>query len=270
MRFISSLLFALVVGANAQSQTGTRGGGDPDAVNFLLKLTTVGEWVLKSDIGISDADSRNIFDTSKRISKAMDNSESTSISMVEEELRDDSGAIKIAIYSINPLKISVNRSRWNSLNEEDQYVTAALELFGISGLANRYSVAGMLKQNLDHLLRLRKVSDQNWSYESAIKVGGVVSYKLPGIYFENGTAYYMAVNLKDMDADFDTQTSGRKMATEFCKALGHEKGLSVAFYKPAAGMMGAFFNQTQGYIGIRQVVSNGYQPDLWVENLNCQ
>ncbi len=270
-----AFLLALTISGFALAAQGTEsgGGGDPDAVDFLLKVKAIGEWALRTSAGVSDSDAETINSNAKKLVHLMDDPRATPISMVEQELYDTSGASKIAIFDLNLFKVQITRSKWKALNDEDKFVLAALELFGLSQLQDRYEVAGMVKQEFQRIKHMSEVVDQKWSYLSAIKVGGVVTYEAPGIYKSSEEIYPMATNLDDIDVDFDNRVTGVKMAVEYCKALGHESGVSVSFKSKTslvAGTVGAFFKIKQGYMGLRFMNLSSITPDLAVRHLNCK
>ncbi len=123
------------------------GGGDPAAVDFLLSAKTFGKWVTISNIGLNDTEIQNINGLVVRLAIDMNDQNKTPIKLVDQEIKDKSGTIKVAFYSKKPLSIYVNRSRWNSLNPKEKFITVGLELLGLIGLGNRYDVAGLVSKS---------------------------------------------------------------------------------------------------------------------------
>jgi hypothetical protein len=76
----------------------------------------------------------------------MDLASETPIVMTDKNLVDASGASKVALYDLNKFKITVTRNKWKKLSEEDKFVTAALELYGLAGVQDRYVQAAYVKK----------------------------------------------------------------------------------------------------------------------------
>src|SRR5437868_8833011 len=209
------LLVTFNIAASALGMgTESGGGGDPDAVDFLRKVITIGEWALRSHAGLTSTDVQVINTNAKKLSNLMDDPAVTPISMVEQDLTDESGASKVALFDLAAFKIRVTRAKWKALSDEDKFLVAALELFGLSEVQNRYAVAGLVQQDIQQIKQISEIINQNWSYRSAIKVGDVVTYEEPGIYKSSQEVYPMAVSLKDVDYDFDSHVMGLKIATQ--------------------------------------------------------
>lgn len=154
---------------------------------------------LRTRVGITDNDAQTINSNAKKLTHLMDDPGATPISMVEQDLVDASGASKVALFDVNAFKIQVTRAKWKALSDEDKFVVAALELFGLSRVQDRYSVAGIVKQEFQQIEQMSEVVDQNWSYLTAVKVGGVVTYEAPGIFKSLEEIFPMATNLSDVD-----------------------------------------------------------------------
>ncbi|WP_413291058.1 hypothetical protein [Bdellovibrio sp. HCB337] len=149
---LAILLSSQVVFAAIGTESG--GGGDPDAVDFLLKVRVVGEWAKSGNAPVSDEETRRIFATARNLSLKMDKASETPIVMVKRNLVDASGAGKVALFDLKKFKIEVTRSKWKKLSEEDKYITAALELFGLAQVQNRYGLAGELKKVIKEVMGL--------------------------------------------------------------------------------------------------------------------
>lgn len=155
------------------------GGGDPQAVDFLLKTRVVAAWIKSGGGGgeISEDKRELVSSIARRLSVMMDNSRQTPIVMVDRDLVDASGASKVAVFSMQPLKIEITRSKWKQLSEEEKYVTAGLELLGIAQVKERYKIAGTLQNNIQSVLQLslivgatKEFQGPQWAYFALAKV----------------------------------------------------------------------------------------------------
>lgn len=267
-----AIVLTLPFSSFAGEGNGSSGGGDPDVVEFLADLKTIERWLMTTDIGINESSLNLISKNVQTLLRLMDDSSETPVLMVDEELQDASGAPKLAIFQTTPLRIKINRRSWQTLSQKEKLVLAALEIFGISGIRLRYDLADLVNKNFPKILSLTAIIDQKWGYQSAIKISNRTSYEAPGIYLEGSQVYPMAANLGAIDVDFENKVIGKMLSGEFCKALGHARGVNVNFYIPTEEQnpIGAFFKNSEGYLGLRQMVLRGYQPDLAVKFLTCE
>lgn len=98
----------------------------------------------------------------------------TPIRFVNHPLTDKSGATKVALYSKNPFSITVHRHQWKSLNRQDKFTVAALELFGLANVEDRYDLAGQLINSMETLSDLQGDNQlQNFIIGSWILFDGV-------------------------------------------------------------------------------------------------
>lgn len=67
------------------------------------------------------------------------------IEFVNTPLVDDSGVSKVAIYNLKEGSVKVHRPTWEALNRKNKYVTAAIELAGLSEVENRYDFGALVE-----------------------------------------------------------------------------------------------------------------------------
>lgn len=151
--------------------TESGGGGDPQAVDFLLKTRVVAAWVKAGGGSLSEEKQQVVHIIAKKLTLMMDQASQTPIVMVNKNLVDVSGASKVALYSTKPFKIEVTRSKWKNLSEEEKYVTAGLELLGMAQVPERYRIAGLIQNDMQRVLQLSAIvgatkdfSGPQWAY----------------------------------------------------------------------------------------------------------
>jgi hypothetical protein len=135
--------------ANVDS-TGTRGGGDPDAVAFIHYGNQISKW-LRQDAAlgktVSELDAQAFTSVSSRLGKEMDRPSGPTVVFTDEPLRDDTGAQKMALYQREPLTIEVYRPYWKTAMTRDKYTLVALEIVGVVGIHGRYNLAQLISKN---------------------------------------------------------------------------------------------------------------------------
>ena len=110
-----SMTFVLAWAGMASGGTESGGGGDPDVVEFLNYSNVIGSWLLKTKTSVSIQDSQKVHDLSRALAAMMNDQNLTPVQMTSEPLRDASGAEKIAVYQLEPMKIIIYRVAWKSL-----------------------------------------------------------------------------------------------------------------------------------------------------------
>lgn len=151
------LLLVSVLILNQFSVAGSEGvgGGDPDAVDFLLTAKTFNQWIIKSNIGFNAKEKQKIESTYQQLSTGMNYQALTPIRFVTERLTDLSGAPKVALYSKKPFLVKVNRPQWKSLNPQDKFIVVSLEIFGLADINDRYDVAAKIKSSINTLSNMK-------------------------------------------------------------------------------------------------------------------
>lgn len=195
-----SLVIALILSSSAAfARIGTEsgGGGDPDAVDFLLKVRVVGEWARSQTSAVNEAEGQRIFSTARKLSLLMDEASQTPIVMVQKNLTDASGASKVALYNLNAFKIEITRSKWNNLSEEDKYVTAALELLGLAQVTDRYGIAGHVKNEIQRVMQLRASVEASMDLPGAQWIYNSMSALFPE-FDENIGGFSSEMSLKEL------------------------------------------------------------------------
>lgn len=212
---ILSLIFSSQV-ALAVTGTESGGGGDPQAVDFLLKVRVVAEWVKVGGAAIDEDEKQRIFVMAQKLSALMDDASKTPIVMVTKSLYDASGASKVALYNLPDFKIEVTRSKWKNLKEEDKYVTAGLELFGLAQVQERYKIAGLLQNNIQSAMQLsgivgakQDIQDPKSNYFALVDVFPEFQESIGGFSKE--------INLKSLQCSSATSTGASPVET-YCVA----------------------------------------------------
>jgi len=159
------------------NSTGTRGGGDPDAVAFLYFANQIGKWLVTQSLTettskIQAAEANSFVEITHRLAKEMDRESGPPLVFVTEDLKDSSGAPKKAIFQRDPLLIQVNRAYWNEAQIFDRYTLVALEIFGIMGLEGRYDLAEIVTKNYMEIAETQQ-ADQPY-----LTMSGVIFHKL--------------------------------------------------------------------------------------------
>jgi hypothetical protein len=199
-KIIVSVIAILLSSQMAFAAFGTEsgGGGDPDAVDFLLKVRVVGEWAKSGLAPVSDDEAQRIFSTARNLSLKMDKASETPIVMVPRNLVDASGASKVALFDFKKFKIEVTRSKWKKLQEEDKYITAALELFGLAQIQNRYGLAGELKKVIKDVMTLSVVVGASKELPGAQLIYTALANTFPE-FDENIGGFSYEINLKELN-----------------------------------------------------------------------
>ena len=182
--FLTSVFATLAINSYAhavagESSSGTRGGGDPQAAEFLEALNDIVRFMNQTGTTIGGV---QVFDATKMVDtirRDMDDSAKTSIQFTEKRLKDESGAEKLALFSTNPLVIQVNRTAWLALDQENRYKLAALELFGLIGLPNRYEAAAALDYEL--VSRAKHIWRSGWDFDFIYRSGAYIWIDLPHV-----------------------------------------------------------------------------------------
>ncbi|RZJ85637.1 MAG: hypothetical protein EOO20_19930, partial [Chryseobacterium sp.] len=99
----------LVLHAHAGSEG--RGGGDLDAVEFLMAAKEVGTW-MKSSAIFNDVAVNNYLDVLAGLTKEMDGGVLAPIRFTDEMLTDNFGVSKMALFTKSPNRIVINRPMW--------------------------------------------------------------------------------------------------------------------------------------------------------------
>ncbi|RYZ69649.1 MAG: hypothetical protein EOP05_14510 [Proteobacteria bacterium] len=187
---ISFLVSAVFVcaGFSHESSSGTRGGGDPDAVDFLSTLSQVSVFLQRSPSVIDHEAALRTVVLVSQLTEEMNDERLTPIRFSSEILRDASGAEKIALYTLEPLTITINRAAWLSLDTSKRVAVAALELLGLAQVANRYEISKRIFPNaVDALTRLRATGWEVTFIESGAEYATLVR---PGS-FENAQSIWL-------------------------------------------------------------------------------
>ena len=123
-----------------EGSSGTRGGGDPNSVEFLQLAQNLSAWMLKyqtsDELAIDTATQFN--DKVGQLIAMMDDENNPSIRFTDEPVVDASGTSKVALFSTDPEFILVNRKDWNALDLRDKYTVVALEIYGLINVERRY------------------------------------------------------------------------------------------------------------------------------------
>lgn len=130
------------------------GGGDPDAVDYLLTTKTLIHWIGNSKFGLSVSEKKQLEKTFMQLSNGMNQQDLTPIRFVNHSLVDMSGTSKIAIYSKTPFSVTVNREQWKNLSQQDKLTVAGLEIFGLANINDRYNLASQIKNSMSTLSEL--------------------------------------------------------------------------------------------------------------------
>lgn len=149
--------------AAGESSSGSRGGGDPLAIEFLQVLLDLNAYIQRSSFLFPD-ERAAVAATTEKIRIAMDDPKHTSIRFTSKILRDDSGTEKVALFSQNPLSIRVNRGAWQLGDQAFKTRLVALELLGLISLPNRYKIVSDL--DLSRLELTRKILKTGWDFAS--------------------------------------------------------------------------------------------------------
>jgi hypothetical protein len=139
------LLLGVLISTNAFALGGgtVGNGGDPHVIEYLKISDELCKWAVQSAparfaqikkcLGVvSD------FQASLRLSKK------AKIEFVSTPLVDSDGIAKVAIFDLNNGSVKVNRPLWRSFERKDKYVTAAIELAGLSNIKNRYDFGSLV------------------------------------------------------------------------------------------------------------------------------
>lgn len=233
------------------ASTGTRGGGHPTAVEFLLRSKSIGRWILTSNIGLTDRECQRVHDLARELAADMDDETKTPIRPTRESLRDASGAPKPLMFSKVPRRIEINIDEWEGMSENQKLVSAALELFGLAGIAGRYDVAGLVALNFSDIRRAQSTIEASWSYERAVRVSGVTTYFSPGIYIAGKKPILMGI-LTGTYQDRNLE----QIVSFMCQELGHSKATSMNTIAPTENWLAAIFDAGQGYRGLMMALKD--------------
>jgi hypothetical protein len=232
-----SLVIALVLSSSAAfARMGTEsgGGGDPDAVDFLLKVRVVGEWAKSGAVSVGEDEGQKISSTARKLSLMMDEASQTPITMVQKNLTDASGASKVAMFNLNAFKIEITRSKWRNLSEEDKYVTAALELFGLAQITDRYGIAGQVKNDIQRVMQLRAGVEASMDLPGAEWIYDAMAAVFPE-FNENIGGFSYEMSLKELLCVSSTSyNNGSAVFTTDCTATNWS-GQSIT--RPAANLI---------------------------------
>jgi hypothetical protein len=163
--------------ATSESSSGTRGGGDPDAVEAIQILENVGAYLERSFVLTDFAEKNRAAKKVDEFKSLMNDGSRTPITFSSETLRDESGAEKFALYNQEPPTIVINRKAWHAGDWLFKSQLLTLELFGIIGIRDRYAVSG--KMDLDLLRKTFEIRATGWDFISISQTTGVVTIEQP-------------------------------------------------------------------------------------------
>lgn len=134
------------------------GGGDPKAIEFLKMSQEVCQWATKFYVGEFPEiiSCRKILD---EVQMSLNSSEDPKIRFTDEPLFDN-GVSKVAIYEHSKLSVTVNRALWDQLTTEQKYVTASIEMGGLSQVQDRYEFGKLVSENLKKIEAYASLGDR--------------------------------------------------------------------------------------------------------------
>ena len=144
---ISLSIFLSLTSAFAfASAPGGSGGGDSDVIDFLSRGKLVAAWAESHPEKLS-FNAPQVRANLNEITSSLQNGEKARLSFTTDEIKDQNGVTKMALYNREENSILVNRALWKKTSEAGQAETAAIELFGLSGSTHRYEEATLLKES---------------------------------------------------------------------------------------------------------------------------
>lgn len=214
--FLKSAFFLLSVllcaGFSSESSSGTRGGGDPDAMEFLDLLNQVSVFLERSPLIIAHENAFRGVALVDQLTAEMNDERLTPIRFTSEVLVDASGAEKIALYSTDPLRITVNRAAWKALSKANKISVAGLELLGLMEMANRYNLSKLiLAEAVTHLNDLRA---SGWEVTFISSSDNFATLVRPGSFENSTSTHFRPIVLSSAIANPDAA------ALMICNTLG--------------------------------------------------
>lgn len=257
------LVLTICLNANAKAGTESGGGGDPDAVDFLMKAKAIGEWVKTGDTSFSFGEAQRVYATVQKLSLKMDDGSHTPIVMADKNLFDQSGANKIALFHKDAFKIEVTRQKWNQLNEEKKYITAALEILGLAGIPNRYDFAAQVKNDIQSIIQTSQIVGPSKPLSGAQFIYVALATTFPEFNeHTGGFSYAIFLDRLDCHSTNTVKEHGLVVVTE-CTATDY-RGKSIT--REASNLFLVLLNQR--VILDRQ--SEGGTTYINLEGLDCE
>lgn len=135
MKFLVLLLLGICTFAEAGNETG--GGGDPKVVEFYSISVKVCRWGQTEKIKDFPA-IENCKEVLSHFRESFKLGQKAKIIFTDEPLKDASGVSKVALFKLSDKSVTVNRQLWELQTRKEKYITAGIELAGLSTVANRY------------------------------------------------------------------------------------------------------------------------------------
>lgn len=146
------LLTALSLGATMDaSAEGTRGGGDPDAVQFLAIARKMHSWLVSNHAKSFSISPVRLNEVIQSIEESLNSTEQgvrAKLEFTDNSVVDDHDVSKFAVFDRSGESILVDRRRWKDADPSSRYELVALELLGLAGSEVRYSEAIALSESI--------------------------------------------------------------------------------------------------------------------------
>ena len=148
---LAPLVLVALFAGSAQADPGgnSGGGGDTDASSFVTYMKQIAYWSTQHPEAVASGDAAEVSRIANLIDKAMDGSVKAPIAFSDERILIDSfGTPKMGEFqSVGSISVQISRPRWELLSVVSRYKLAALELFGLAHIQNRYSTASLVEAN---------------------------------------------------------------------------------------------------------------------------
>jgi hypothetical protein len=148
------LLMSMLFSLNSFAGGGTVGnGGDPHVIEYLKISEELCKWAVQS-APVRFAQIKKCLGVVSEFRASLHLSNKAKIEFVTTPLVDNNRITKVAIFDLNDRSVKVNRPLWQSLDRKDKYVTAAIELAGLSNINSRYDFGSMVESQFAQVFAL--------------------------------------------------------------------------------------------------------------------
>lgn len=259
---VISLFASMALAGAGESSSGSRGGGDPDAVEFLATLSDISAALPRINTGLSAQQTAHAALVVEQLAALMDDPKRTSIRLTSATLRDASGTEKLAIYSTNPLQIIVNRKAWKAADESTRMRLAALELYGLVGIESRYTLSAQLDPSL--VVAIRGFHASGLDITNISVRSNIVTLSSPHIKKNSPLDYHQAFV-------YEKTTDSLMLVNLFCMMYGFGAGITGQASDIVNSLNGpvSFFDST----GLRQTLESlpgDRSQFLFVKSVACE
>ena len=123
-------------------------GGDPHVIEYMKLSEEICKWAVQSGAA-KFPQIKSCQSVVSEFRASFHSSRKAKIEFVMAPLVDNNGIAKVAIFDLRNGSVKVNRPLWQSFERKQKYVTAAIELAGLSNVNSRYDFGSFVDSQFE-------------------------------------------------------------------------------------------------------------------------